>query len=44
MDRVAVLADIHGVLPALEAVLAEKDVQTADAIVLAGTSPVGRSR
>ncbi len=36
MDRVAVLADIHGVLPALEAVLAEKDVQTADAIVLAG--------
>jgi putative phosphoesterase len=36
MERVAVLADIHGVLPALEAVLAERDVQTADASVLAG--------
>jgi putative phosphoesterase len=36
MERIAVLADVHGVLPALEAVLAERDVQTADAIVLAG--------
>jgi predicted phosphodiesterase len=36
MERVAVLADIHGVLPALEAVLAEPDVRSADAIVLAG--------
>lgn len=26
IDRVAVLSDIHGVLPALEAVLAEPDV------------------
>ncbi|MEI8408071.1 MULTISPECIES: metallophosphoesterase family protein [unclassified Kribbella] len=36
MDRVAVLADVHGVLPALEAVLAEGDVRAADVIVLAG--------
>ncbi|GAA1589087.1 metallophosphoesterase family protein [Kribbella hippodromi] len=36
MTTVAVLADIHGVLPALEAVLAEKDVASADVIVLAG--------
>jgi putative phosphoesterase len=36
MTTVAVLADIHGVLPALEAVLAERDVQHADAVVLAG--------
>lgn len=34
--RVAVLADIHGVLPALEAVLAEPDVAAADLVVLAG--------
>jgi len=36
MERIAVLADVHGVLPALEAVLAEQDVLSADAIVLAG--------
>ncbi|GAA1591768.1 metallophosphoesterase family protein [Kribbella sancticallisti] len=36
MERIVVLADIHGVLPALEAVLAEPDVGTADAVVLAG--------
>lgn len=30
------LADVHGVLPALEAVLAERDVLAADVIVLAG--------
>lgn len=36
MTTVAVLADIHGVLPALEAVLAEPDVLAADAVVLAG--------
>ncbi|HEY3562636.1 MAG TPA: YfcE family phosphodiesterase [Kribbella sp.] len=36
MERIAVLADVHGVLPALEAVLAEPDVQSADVIVLAG--------
>jgi predicted phosphodiesterase len=33
---VAVLSDIHGVLPALDAVLAEPDVATADRIVLTG--------
>ncbi|OEU89280.1 phosphoesterase [Streptomyces abyssalis] len=36
LERVAVLSDIHGVLPALEAVLAEPDVRAADAVVLAG--------
>ncbi len=36
MERIAVLADVHGVLPALEAVLAEEDVLAADVIVLAG--------
>ncbi|HZX07523.1 metallophosphoesterase family protein [Kribbella sp.] len=36
MERIAVLADVHGVLPALEAVLAEPDVQGADLVVLAG--------
>ncbi|WBQ04863.1 metallophosphoesterase family protein [Kribbella sp. CA-293567] len=36
MERVVVLADIHGVLPALEAVLAEPDVAAADVVVLAG--------
>lgn len=34
--KVAVLSDIHGVLPALEAVLAEPDVAAADRIVLLG--------
>lgn len=34
--NVAVLSDIHGVLPALEAVLAEPDVRAADRIVLLG--------
>jgi predicted phosphodiesterase len=41
LDRVAVLADIHGNLPALEAVLAEPDVLTADAIVLLGDIALG---
>ncbi|HEY6740252.1 MAG TPA: metallophosphoesterase, partial [Actinopolymorphaceae bacterium] len=46
VERVAVLSDIHGVLPAVEAVLAEPAVQQADAIVLtgdilAGPLPVG---
>lgn len=35
-NRVAVLSDIHGVLPALEAVLAEPDVRSADLLVLTG--------
>lgn len=39
--RVAVLSDIHGVLPALEAVLAEPDVVDADLIVLTGDITAG---
>jgi predicted phosphodiesterase len=39
--RVAVLADIHGNLPALEAVLREVDAAGADAIMLAGDMTVG---
>jgi predicted phosphodiesterase len=39
--RVAVLADIHGNLPALEAVLAEVDAVGVDRIVLAGDMTVG---
>jgi predicted phosphodiesterase len=38
---VAVLSDIHGVLPALEAVLAEPDVASADRIVLTGDLAAG---
>ena len=38
---VAVLSDIHGVLPALEAVLAEPDVASADRIVLTGDIAAG---
>ena len=40
-NRVAVLSDIHGVLPALEAVLAEPDVRAADRIVLTGDITAG---
>jgi putative phosphoesterase len=40
-DRVAVLSDIHAVLPALEAVLAEPDVRSADLIVLTGDIAAG---
>ncbi|GIH16301.1 metallophosphoesterase family protein [Rugosimonospora africana] len=39
--RVAVLSDIHGVLPALDAVLAEPDVRSADRIVLTGDLAAG---
>jgi predicted phosphodiesterase len=39
--RLAVLSDIHGVLPALEAVLAEPDVRSADRIVLTGDLAAG---
>ncbi len=39
--RVAVLSDIHGVLPALEAVLAEPDVRGADRIVVTGDIAAG---
>jgi predicted phosphodiesterase len=37
----AVLSDIHGVLPALEAVLAEPDVRSADRILLTGDLAAG---
>jgi putative phosphoesterase len=40
-DRVAVLSDVHGVLPALTAVLAEPDVQAAELIVLTGDIAAG---
>jgi predicted phosphodiesterase len=38
---VAVLSDVHGVLPLLEAVLAEPDVQTADLVVVCGDHAAG---
>jgi predicted phosphodiesterase len=38
---VAVLSDIHGVLPALDAVLAERDVQGAERIVVTGDIAAG---
>ncbi|MFG2110553.1 metallophosphoesterase family protein [Micromonospora chersina] len=41
IERVAVLSDIHGALPALEAVLAEPDVAAADLIVLTGDIAAG---
>ena len=37
----AVLSDIHGVLPVLEAILAEPDVATADLIVVTGDHAAG---
>jgi predicted phosphodiesterase len=39
--RVAVLADVHANLPALEAVLGEPDVAAADAVVLLGDIALG---
>jgi predicted phosphodiesterase len=41
IGSVAVLADIHGVLPVLDAVLAEPDVQAADRIVVCGDLAAG---
>src|SRR6266581_4529717 len=38
---VAVLSDIHGVLPALDAVLAEPDVAAADSVVVTGDIAAG---
>ena len=38
---IAVLSDIHGVLPALDAVLDEPDVQNADLIVITGDHAAG---
>lgn len=40
-ERVVVLSDVHGVLPALEAVLAEPDVRSADLVVLTGDLAAG---
>ncbi|MFB8085952.1 metallophosphoesterase family protein [Streptomyces sp. NPDC055992] len=40
-SQVVVLSDIHGVLPALEAVLDEPEVRTADRIVLTGDITAG---
>ncbi|MGH3877175.1 MAG: metallophosphoesterase family protein [Actinophytocola sp.] len=40
-DTVAILSDIHGVLPVLEAVLAEPDVRDADVVVLNGDVATG---
>lgn len=39
--RIAVLADIHGNLPALRAVLAELDAEPVDALVVAGDAVAG---
>jgi putative phosphoesterase len=41
LTSVAVLSDVHGVLPALHAVLAEPEVQAADLIVLTGDHAAG---
>lgn len=41
VSRVAVLSDTHGVLPVLEAVLAEPDVATADLVVVTGDHTAG---
>jgi putative phosphoesterase len=41
IGSVAVLSDIHGVLPVLDAVLAEPDVMTADRIVVTGDHAAG---
>jgi len=41
VETVAVLSDVHGVLPVLEAVLAEPDVQTASLVVVTGDHAAG---
>ena len=41
LTSVAVLSDVHGVLPALDAVLAEPEVRAADLIVLTGDHAAG---
>ncbi len=41
---VAVLSDIHGVLPVLQAVLAEPDVRSAERIVITGDHAAGPNR
>ena len=41
VEMVAVLSDVHGVLPVLEAVLAEPDVQAADLVIVTGDHVAG---
>ncbi len=41
VQTVAVLSDIHGVLPVLDAVLAEPDVRSADRVVVCGDHAAG---
>ena len=41
VSSVAVLSDVHGVLPVLDAVLAEPDVAAADLIVVTGDHASG---
>ena len=41
IETVAVLSDVHGVLPVLEAVLAEPDVEAADLVVVTGDHAAG---
>lgn len=41
VECVAVLSDVHGVLPALEVVLAEPDVRAADLVVVTGDHAAG---
>jgi putative phosphoesterase len=41
MDTVAVIADVHGVLPVLEEVLAQPEVRRADRIVVCGDHAAG---
>jgi putative phosphoesterase len=41
MDTVAVIADVHGVLPVLEAVLAQPEVRAADRVVVCGDHAAG---
>jgi predicted phosphodiesterase len=41
VESVAVLSDIHGVLPVLEAVVAEPDVRAADLVVVTGDHAAG---
>ena len=41
LASVAVLSDVHGVLPVLEAVLAEPDVRSADQVIVTGDLAAG---
>ena len=41
VSSVAVLSDVHGVLPVLEAVLAEPEVAGADLVVVTGDHAAG---